>query len=211
MRKISRGLTLSLSVIILAQITPFALAKGNRIDSMVQQKFQNAYEGLCETLEPDSSFGPATPTLNVLEFNYEYETNQPAHKFRLYEFPCYTGAYNFSSVYYGADEYGEIKQIHFAIPEMAITYKDDADEIVDSITITGFRTHEALTNAGFDKETQSLFSFSKWRGLADASSSGEWAFHQGEFVLVTYDVDASYDGNINPVRIYGEGEAPSDY
>lgn len=212
MRKTSWGLTLTLSAIILGQSATLALAKGNPIDRQVQQKFEHAYQGLCDTLEPNSVFGPAKAIINVLEYKLDYEeANQAPHQFRLYNFPCYSGAYNFSSVYYGVNEYDEIKQIHFAFPELDIVHTNDTDEAVKSITITGFNTHEALTNSGFNEETGSLFSFSKWRGLADASSSGEWIFQRGKFVLVTFDVDASYDGEMNPVRVYGEGKASSDY
>jgi hypothetical protein len=34
--------------------------------------------------------------------------------------------------------------------------------------------------------------------VGDASSTGTWLFRDGRFSLVQYEVDASYDGQINP-------------
>ncbi|TIV72916.1 MAG: DUF1176 domain-containing protein, partial [Mesorhizobium sp.] len=48
----------------------------------------------------------------------------------------------------------------------------------------------------------------KWRGVGDASSSGTYLFRNGDFSLVQYDVDASYDGEINPQTIIDYNTAP---
>jgi hypothetical protein len=59
----------------------------------------------------------------------------------------------------------------------------------------------SLVNSDFDPDTATLSSYSKWRGIGDASSSGTWVFDDGRFVLARYEVDASYDGEVNPETI----------
>ena len=59
-----------------------------------------------------------------------------------------------------------------------------------------------LIDGTFHQETQPISSFAKWRGLADAASSGTWTFREGAFVLTRYEVDATYDGESNPVTVY---------
>ena len=56
-------------------------------------------------------------------------------------------------------------------------------------------------NSEYDEATRSITSYAKWRGLGDASSSGTWMFRDGTFTLVKYEVDASYDEEINPETV----------
>ncbi|WP_342587146.1 DUF1176 domain-containing protein [Kumtagia ephedrae] len=63
------------------------------------------------------------------------------------------------------------------------------------------RTDDALVNSFYDDASKSITSAAKWRGVGDASSSGTWMFRDGTFTLVRYDVDASYDGEINPETV----------
>ena len=53
-----------------------------------------------------------------------------------------------------------------------------------------------LVNSIVDPKTLSVLSFDKWRGVGDASSSGRWLFKDGEFILSTFGVHASYDEEI---------------
>lgn len=48
----------------------------------------------------------------------------------------------------------------------------------------------------------------KLRGVGDASPNGVWTFRDGNFVLVKYDVDASYDGEIEPQTVVDYESAP---
>ena len=202
------SLYFSFIVLVLGICISTASAKSNPIDAKVIHIFEVSYEGECDTLDPTSNSGSPEPTIFQLSFNYGNE-DSPPRLFRLYEFPCYRGAYNLSSVYYGASEYDEVQQIHFAFPAYGVLYIDpDTNEVVDNIKVTGFTTYHALTNAFFDPDTLELTSFSKWRGLADASSSGVWTFIDGQFVLTYFDVDASYDGEHNPRRIFDKREIP---
>jgi len=179
-----------------------------KLDKRVQTIFEIAMKGICETLEPDSVLGPPVSEIYKFTFNYDDE-DFPPRSFRLYEFSCTAGAYNFGSVFYGADDYNDIRQIQFAMPVFDVSRQsEDFESAVTGIKVTGFTAYDILISAEFDPETKTITSFSKWRGLADASSSGSWVFKNGQFVLESYDVDASYDGKMNPVRIYGKGKAP---
>ena len=44
--------------------------------------------------------------------------------------------------------------------------------------------------------------------MDDASSTGTYLFRGGAFVLVQYDVDASYDGKANPETVLDYNTAP---
>lgn len=199
-----RQTTLSAALVgaLLLSTSSAALAKPNVIDRAVQQKFEAAYEGECDSFLAGDQ-GRITPEIFKLSFRHDYN-NAPLTVYRLYKFPCYQGAYNESSVFYGADDYDQILQIHFAFPQFEVTYKDEQNEILDQISQTGFSTHHTLTNSSFDETTQTLHSRSAWRGLGDASSAGEWLFVRGKFILQNYEIDPTYDGEINPIRIYGQ-------
>jgi hypothetical protein len=120
----------------------------------------------------------------------------------LYQFYCFSGAYNVNYVYYIKDEWDGVEPVSFAVPAFDVKYKDDDyDSEVESIKVTGFTTLSMLTNAAFDPETGTINNTAHWRGLGDASSGGRWVFDEGQFVLKSYDVDPSYDGEINPRRI----------
>jgi hypothetical protein len=58
-------------------------------------------------------------------------------------------------------------------------------------------TYPTIANAEVDAASGTIRSTGYWRGIGDASSVGEWRLIEGDFVLVKYDVDASYDGEIN--------------
>jgi len=45
-------------------------------------------------------------------------------------------------------------------------------------------------------------------GVGDASDSGTYLFRNGNFSLVQYDVDASYDGEENPQTVVDYNTAP---
>lgn len=74
------------------------------------------------------------------------------------------------------------------------------------MVVDGFTASHELTNAEFDKTTNSISSFAKWRGMGDASSSGTWNFVDGQFVLKNYDVDPTYDEKENAVTIIENGK-----
>ncbi|MAS04734.1 MAG: hypothetical protein CL534_08580 [Ahrensia sp.] len=139
-----------------------------------------------------------------LTFRYEYEKEDgPDRSARLYQMPCTYGAYNIGSIFFFQTEFEGLGPLHFAQPELDIEYGSDDDSVVEAIDVIGFHTAYAVINADYDPESQTITSFSKWRGIGDAFSSGTWNFIDGHFVLTRFDVDASYDGERTPQTVYG--------
>lgn len=133
-----------------------------------------------------------------ISYRYTSDTeSEPARKATLIRFYCSRGAYNEVHVYYLADDIGEMRELHFAVPELDIRYENnDSDAKVESVNVIGFNTEDGLVNSEFDPATNTIGSWSKWRGIGDASSIGTWIFRNGDFALVKFEVDASYDGEI---------------
>jgi hypothetical protein len=63
-------------------------------------------------------------------------------------------------------------------------------------------------NSFYDPATLSITTFAKWRGVADASSNALYIFRNGRFSLIKYEVDASYDEEINPETLLDYDTAP---
>lgn len=142
------------------------------------------------------------PESHAIGFRYGYDaaedSERTAHLFRFF---CFSGAYNEIHVYYIADDEGTVAPLHFAEPHYDVRYAGESDEKVEAVTVTGFTATGQLVNSGYDPESRTITAHSLWRGMGDASSVGTWAFAEGTFRLVRYEVDASYDGEINPAVI----------
>ncbi|RUT35162.1 DUF1176 domain-containing protein [Arsenicitalea aurantiaca] len=137
------------------------------------------------------------------EFSYRYEfddAEMPDRSYRLYRFFCSQGAYNQNHVYFAAEDDTGIVPVQFAVPAFDVVYEDDdeRDGAVEAITVTGFHAQATLTNSEIDEGAGTITSYGLWRGLGDAFSSGTWVFAEGRFVLVRFEVDASYDGEVTP-------------
>ncbi|TIL39604.1 MAG: DUF1176 domain-containing protein, partial [Mesorhizobium sp.] len=85
---------------------------------------------------------------------------------------------------------------------------NDSEGKVEAINVTGFQTDDQLVNSEYDDATKTISSLNKWRGVGDASSAGTYLFRNGNFSLVQYDVDASYDGEINPQTVVDYNTPP---
>ncbi|RWB59335.1 MAG: DUF1176 domain-containing protein, partial [Mesorhizobium sp.] len=135
--------------------------------------------------------------------------DEPERETRLFRFFCSMAAYNESAVYYVYDEISGVRQLQFASPELDIHYENnDSEGKVEAMNVTGFQTDDQLVNSEFDDVTKTISSLNKWRGVGDASSAGTYLFRNGNFSLVQYDVDASYDGEINPQTVVDYNTAP---
>ncbi len=149
---------------------------------------------------------------NVFSIKYKDKNaaaGDPDKETRLLEFYCTTAAYNASSVYYMTDGLDGVLQLQFAEPELDIRYENnDSDGKLLGVTITGFQTTGWATNSEYNEETKTITTFNKWRGIGDASDSGTYLFRNGDFSLVQYDVDASYDGEENPQTVVDYNTAP---
>jgi hypothetical protein len=173
--------------------------------ALVQRLFTLAFTEPCGPAI-DGGYGGPEPQVFDLSYRGSYdEASDPERKFRLYQFNCSGGAYNFSSVFYGWDEVDGLAPISFAAPSVKPEYEGeetDGDGKLVRLQVTGMTASFLVTNATVTAGTGAISSASYWRGIGDASSIGEWILRDGEYALVTYDVDASYDGEVNPVRVY---------
>lgn len=114
------------------------------------------------------------------------------------------GAYNYGTVWFIEREYEGVTPLHFATPFFDIDYTDQEETAVNNIRIVGWDTQAALVNPEFDESNQTITSFSKSRGLGDAFTSGVWTFHEGKFILTHYEIDPTFNGEIDPVTVFGE-------
>jgi hypothetical protein len=160
--------------------------------------FTADFVGICDT----SAMGPEAAKPQSWEISFTLASDKegsPPRKARLFQFACASAAYNRSDVYYFADAEGELRNLQFAAPELAIRYEnDDSNGKVESVQIVGYTAEDQLMNSSYDPQTRTISSTNKWRGAGDAASNGAWMFRNGAFTLVKYDVDASYDGEIDP-------------
>jgi Protein of unknown function (DUF1176) len=170
--------------------------------------FTTGFAESCESLKAGSQPG-ADPESHTIAFRFSYEPgDKPERQARLFRFECGIGAYNTSQVYYFADDAGELRQLQFATPELEVRYEnDDPEGKVEQISIVGYTAASQLVNSTYDPDTRSIESLNKWRGVGDASAAGKWIFREGDFTLVSYEVDAAYDGEVSrePVLDFDTG------
>ncbi len=169
-----------------------------------------AAHGDCDRQLPGAD--PARTEVEEYKIPFRYSSDgdeQPERQARVFRFYCGTGAYNETHVYYQYDEDEGLREVQFATPELDIRCEnDDTDGKVESVAIIGYTADGKLVNSAFDEAAQTITSAPKWRGVGDASSNGRWIFRNGRFTLVKYDVDASYDGQINPETVLDFDTAP---
>lgn len=199
---------LSLSALALFTLAGVAYAQDVDTNKQTDRKVQNIYETLyadnCSSMRMGNT--PSQPTIHEFTFNYGDENFRP-RPYRLYEFLCFEGPYNWGFVYFGTDEYQEVTHLSFAVPTYDVTYvNNDSSGAVEDISVTGFSVTDQLFDAHYNPENKTISSFSKWRGPADAFSSGVWQFIDGEFVLQEFEVDAAFDGERKPTIIYGDSQ-----
>ncbi|TKT76926.1 DUF1176 domain-containing protein [Aquamicrobium sp. LC103] len=185
------------------------LPRQDALLARAKQMFATDFASVCDA---PANADPARAEPDSHTFSYrtqDDDPNDPERQAHLYRFFCMAGAYNETHVYYFANGDGELAPLQFAEPELDIRYVDEeAREEVDSISITGFMTKAELVNSDFDPQTLAISESSKWRGVGDASSTGKWAFRDGRFRLVLYEVDASYDGEVNPETVIDYDSTP---
>ena len=134
-------------------------------------------------------------------------TKDPLTEVELFSFVCLMAAYNENEIFYLSDSSGkELHLLSFAEPHLDLKYEDDESKKLKSIKVDGFTASIDLTNSEYDEKTNSISSFSKWRGIGDASSNGTWVFADGQFVLKTYDVDPTYDEEQNSIAVFSNGQ-----
>ncbi len=127
---------------------------------------------------------------------------------RLFRFPCQQAAYNESQVYLlqPGDGFSPLRIVSLAEPELKLEFEDAEQAELKSMAIEGFSTQSEAVNSFFDEKSKSISTFSKWRGVGDASSSGLHAFKGGQFVLWDYAVDPTLNAEIDPLQLIKAGK-----
>lgn len=181
---------------------------------LVKRLFTLAFTEACSAAI-DGAYGGIEP--EVYELSYVPPFREPGdapYQMRLYQFRCDAGAYNVRSVYYVWDEGDGVAPLTFAVPTVDVKYEDGDTESsrIEALTLLGFEGRSIMTNVAFDPKTQTIVGGAYWRGLGDASELGVWRFRQGQFVLERYEIDASYNGEIDPAEVVNytqPGDSPA--
>lgn len=191
-------LCLPLAALLLA--TP-ALAQEPSLEEQARQLHALAGGDWCD--EPGEGFALEDDFISWrLTYQPGWSDEAPEESVDLVRLYCMSGAYNVTHNYYVRTEFEGLRPLALAEPDYDVQYEnDDYEGAVEAITLTGMIATTTLVNSDFDPDTGRLMSWSRWRGLGDASASGTWEFREGNFILVKYDVDASYDGEINPETV----------
>lgn len=173
--------------------------------ALVVRLFTLAFTEECSQAIDGGIGGIGPETWDIAYREYWDEPDDPARAYRLYQFTCNAGAYNVGSVFYGWSDSMGLQPLSFAVAHAIPQYDETEDDATDApligLDMQGIGSRTRLTNAQFDPATETITATAYWRGIGDAAETGVWAFGTGEFVLVRYDVDASYDGEINPETV----------
>jgi len=172
-----------------------------------RKAFSGAYSTICNSLSQTADPAAAEPEIHAIPASSS--PGEPAREYRLFRFFCDMGAYNEIHVYYLADPFGEVRPLQFTEPDLDIRYEnDDHEAAVVEINITGYVATDRLVNSFYDPATLTITSYAKWRGIGDASSSGTYLFRNNRFTLVKFDVDASYDEEMNAKTVLDYATPP---
>ena len=155
-------------------------------------------EGQCPTYLQDR----AAPTRRQFTVQGP-EGDQPVTTF---EFTCDAGAYNLVQTFLIHTDSDGLRPLSFAMPvaRMPETSESGGEPLAESgagIQISGYRTAPTLINASVDDITGRIVTTEKWRGLGDAGASGTWDLTAAGYVLRRYQIDATYDGQVDPVIV----------
>ena len=137
------------------------------------------------------------------------DQDSPDNRLTLVQLACSSGAYNFDSVYLTRDAEGMWELLSFAMPKLDYDYADeDFTKLTAPPKLAGFTATTRLTNSEYAPETMTISANVKWRGIGDAWSAGEWRFVEGDFVLVRYEVDPTFQ---SPGAENARPEPPESY
>lgn len=184
------------------------LPANDAVRARADEVFASAYDGYCMR-DAFADAATADPEEYTLTFRPSWSGEDGSDEtFRLFRYFCSRGAYNEAHVYLMAGYDGEVEIVSFAVPDMDIRYAGDGDTELESMELQGYGTRIRMTNSEFDPETRELSAHGKWRGLGDASDSGLWIFRDGGFQLVRFEIDPTYDDEINPQTVFDVSETP---
>lgn len=185
---------------------PEGLDQEDLVLERAKKAFRTSYGQECSGRMPGETT-TAEPESHIIRYRNEGSDDQ--REVRLIRFFCGAGAYNEDHVYYLHDAVFGLREQHFARPDIDVIYEEPGNyEKVEEIRIIGYESRNRLVNSFYDEASLTVTSHGKWRGIGDASETGIWLFRDGVFSLVKYEVDASYDGEINPQVLIDMYTAP---
>lgn len=130
-----------------------------------------------------------------------------------FEFDCALGAYNEVQAFLLHTDLDGLRPASFATPVLDIAYQETEENRddpsvgpVESLDIVGYRAATILINPSIDDATGQIITEERWRGIGDASSSGVWDLTTDGYVLRSYEVDATYDGEIDRMTVLDLGQ-----
>lgn len=174
---------------------PSGTIYADELDKQAAKVFAASYGERC-TLYDDEETRPAPERYTFSYPGYDEQTEEVT----IFRYFCMSGAYNVVHAYLIARDFDGILPLQFAAPEFDAKMENDSTEAaLESLTVTGLTVEPVLVNSEIDPETGTITSFSLWRGLGDASSSGTWELVEDRYVLTHFEVDPSYDSQMNPV------------
>lgn len=189
---------LSLILPLLALSTP---AASDELDDRAIAVFSAAFADTCFSafLEDGSLIEPPERVTLLSPMSYD----DVALPVEVWLFRCNIGAYNLQSVVIGHSESEGLGLLTFARPDLDIVLDDpdDLESAVRDVRIVGWSASPIVVNAEIDRARGELRETGYWRGMGDASSTAVWRLVDLSFRLERYDVDATYDGEVNPTTI----------
>lgn len=187
-----------LAFVVAAAMT-VATAWADEIDDEVRDRYRQTMAEFCD----DAAI--VEPEIHTVKYPDPVAGSGVTATARIYQFFCFSGAYNAAFVFFTYSEFGGVQPLFFAVPEFTVACQAGVaagmDCVPADIAVTGMTTAGELVNPEFDPTSRIMTSLICWRGLCDASERGTWVFENGRFVLRSYEVDAAYDGEINLARI----------
>jgi Protein of unknown function (DUF1176) len=168
-----------------------------------KEAFAATYKEACPGRDPAEPLTERVPDIYEMKYQDAFDApDLPYRTLTLYRFFCGSGAYNENHVFFMRTDALELQPVTFAEPTIHVDYEnEESEEKVLAVKIIGMHSSNQLVNSTVDAGKNQISSFSKWRGVGDASTGGTWVLKDGAFVLSTYDVDASFDNEINPTTI----------
>jgi hypothetical protein len=175
-------------------------APGDDLKAAAAFVFQ-ALPGQCDERDDSDASGLIEDDQSYkMSWKSSHDDSGDDQKATLYRIFCYAGAYNIASVFAIRPADGDLALIAFAEPTFKVDYVE-GDETYTKLkadpAATGFGTTYLLVNADFTPENNTISSYSKWRGIGDAWTQGEWQLRDGQFVLTGFSIDPIYEGNLD--------------
>ena len=170
--------------------------------------FVAGQQGLCDKVE-DTRGGANEPDVSIFKYKDKGATSEdPERVVTLFAFSCSLFAYNESAVFYVHDTVLGMHLLSLAEPNLVITHPkgDDEGRVLESMKVVGFTSTTELINSEVDEKSQTITSFNKWRGIGDASSNGTWQFDHGDFILMSFQADPTYNDEIDPIDVIVDGK-----